>query len=53
MYYQGLGVERDVEKARQFYQTAAPTNRNARLLLEELEMEEQKLKEEEKVDEKE
>jgi len=47
MYYQGLGVERNVEKARQFYQTAAPNNRNARLLLEELEMEERKLKEEE------
>ena len=46
MYYQGLGVERDVEKAKRLYQKAAPTNRNARLLLEEIEMEEQQSKNE-------
>lgn len=41
MYYQGLGIERDVEKARQLYKRAAPKHRNARLLLEELELEEE------------
>ncbi|XP_066921928.1 putative beta-lactamase HcpC [Clytia hemisphaerica] len=46
MYYQGLGVDRDVEKARHYYKSAAPNNRNARMLLEELEMEETKLKNE-------
>lgn len=45
MYYQGLGIERDVEKAKRLYQRAAPKHRNARLLLEELEIEEEKLKE--------
>ena len=46
MYNQGLGVERDVEKARHYYKSAAPNNRNARMLLEELEMEEEKVKNE-------
>lgn len=41
MYYQGLGIEQDIEKARQLYKRAAPKHRNARLLLEELEQEEE------------
>ena len=39
MYYQGLGVDKDLEKAKECYRRAAP-HHNARLLLEELELEE-------------
>ena len=39
MYYHGLGVEKDWNKAKDLYKKAAPTNHNARLLLEELEHE--------------
>ena len=40
MYYQGLGVDKDLEKAKECYRRAAPHHHNARLLLEELELEE-------------
>eukprot|EP00795_Rhopilema_esculentum_P015998 gene15998-7331_t len=39
MYYHGLGVEKDWNAARRLYKKVAPTNHNARLLLEELEAE--------------
>ena len=39
MYYHGLGVDKDWNMARQYYKKAAPSNHNARLLLEELETE--------------
>ena len=39
MYYNGLGVEKDWNMARSYYKKAAPSNHNARLLLEELESE--------------
>lgn len=42
MYAQGLGVEKDLEQARYYYQLAAPNNKNAQLLLEELDMDEKK-----------
>lgn len=44
MYYHGLGVEKNLAKAKELYQRAAPNNHNARLLLEELELEEAKEK---------
>ena len=37
MYYHGLGVEQDWQKARALYKKTAPKHHNARLLLEELE----------------
>lgn len=43
MYYNGLGVDKDIKKAKEFYKMAAIEDKNAQLLLEELEMEEQKL----------
>ena len=46
MYYGGLGVEKDIEKAKQFYKMAANEDKNAELLLKELEMEQQKDKSE-------
>ena len=39
MYYNGLGVERSRQRARELYQLAANSDDNARLLLEELEQE--------------
>ena len=36
MYYNGLGVEKDLEKAKELYSQAAPSNKQAQLLLEEL-----------------
>lgn len=39
MFYHGLGVEKDWNAARLLYKKAAPSNHNARLLLEELETE--------------
>ena len=40
MYYNGLGVLKSREKAKQLYKLAAASDDNARLLLEELEVEE-------------
>lgn len=37
MYYWGYGVDKDWEKARELYREAAKTNKNAELLLKELE----------------
>ena len=42
MFAQGLGVEQDIEQARHYYQLAAPNNKNASLLLEELDIEAKK-----------
>ena len=36
MYYNGLGVEKDWERAKELYSKAAPNNKQAHLLLEEL-----------------
>lgn len=47
MYAQGLGVEKNLEQARHYYQLAAPNNKNAQLLLEELDIDEKKKTEEE------
>jgi len=44
LYYHGLGVEKDLAKAKELYKRAAPKNQNARLLLEELEIEEKQSK---------
>lgn len=43
MYAQGLGVEKNLEQARHYYELAAPNNKNAQLLLEELDIEEKKV----------
>ena len=45
MYYSGLGVPKDKSKAKEFYRLAAGSDKNAKLLLEELELEEQKERE--------
>ena len=42
MYAQGLGVEKNLEQARHYYELAAPNNKNAQLLLEELDLDEKK-----------
>ncbi len=42
MYYNGLGVAKDRSKAKEQYRMAAESDSNAKLLLEELEMEEEK-----------
>ena len=42
MYFTGFGVPEDWKKAKELYQKAAKTNRNARLLLQELEDAERK-----------
>jgi TPR repeat protein len=42
MYYSGLGVLKSRQRAKELYQAAADSDNNARLLLEELEMEEKK-----------
>jgi TPR repeat protein len=39
MYYNGLGVKKDLHKAKELYQKAAENNPNAKALLEELESE--------------
>ena len=41
MYYNGLGVPKSREQAKELYQLAAAVDKNAKLLLEELELEEQ------------
>ena len=45
MYYHGLGVTQNKAKAKELYKLAAVTDKNAKALLEELELEEQKEKE--------
>ena len=42
MYYNGLGVSQNKEKAKELYRAAADKDKNAKALLEELELEEQK-----------
>ena len=37
MYYNGLGVEKDLDKAKELYKLAAKTDKNAEILLKELE----------------
>lgn len=46
MYYNGLGVEKDWNRAKELYRQAAPTNQNAAALLKEVEEDERKLREE-------
>ena len=45
MYYHGLGVTQNKSKAKELYRLAAAVDKNAKALLEELETEEQKEKE--------
>jgi TPR repeat protein len=45
MYYHGLGVGQDKPKAKELYRLAAAKDKNAKALLEELESEEKKEKE--------
>lgn len=45
MYYNGLGVEKDWNRAKELYRKAAMTNKNAEALLKELEEDERKLSE--------
>lgn len=45
MYYHGLGVTQDKSKAKELYSLAAAMDKNAKALLEELEGEEKKEKE--------
>ena len=45
MYYHGLGVTQDKSKAKELYNLAAAKDKNAKALLEELEGEEKKAKE--------
>ena len=40
MYYNGLGVPKDKNKAKELYKQAAVSDKNAKVLLEELELEE-------------
>lgn len=42
MYYNGLGVPMDRAKAKELYKLAADRDKNAKALLEELELEEKK-----------
>jgi len=42
MYYNGLGVPKSRQKAKELYRKAAESDKNAKLLLEEIELEEQK-----------
>ena len=46
MYYNGLGVTKDKTKAKELYKWAADKDKNAKALLEELEIEEKKAKDE-------
>ena len=46
MYYNGLGVSKDKTKAKKLYKLAAEKDKNAKALLEELEIEEKKVKDE-------
>ena len=43
MYYNGFGVEKDWNKAKELYKTASLTNTNAAALLREVEEEERKM----------
>lgn len=42
MYYNGLGVTKDRGKAKEMYRLAADKDKNAKALLEEIELEEKK-----------
>lgn len=53
MYYSGLGVPKSRERAKQLYKMAADRDRNAKLLLEEMELEEKKEQEEKEQERKE
>lgn len=44
MYYNGIGVQKDWNKAKEWYRQAAPTNKNAAALLKEVEEDERRLK---------
>lgn len=44
MYYSGLGVPKDWQRAKELYRAASDADQNAKLLLEELELEEQQQK---------
>lgn len=44
MYYNGLGVSKNKTKAKELYKLAADKDKNAKALLEELEIEEKKAK---------
>lgn len=44
MYYSGMGVPKDEEKAKQFYRMAAEKDKNAQLLLDELEQKQNQIK---------
>lgn len=44
MYYSGMGVPKDWQKAKELYRVASDADQNAKLLLEELELEEQQQK---------
>ena len=37
MYYNGMGVEKDLDKAKKLYELAAATDENAKTLLKEIE----------------
>ena len=43
MYYTGFGVSQDKSKAKELYKMAAEKDKNAKALLEELEIEERKV----------
>ena len=45
MYYNGLGVLKSRQRAKELYTLAAETDKNAKLLLEELEIEEKRERE--------
>lgn len=42
MYYNGLGIPQDRDKAKELYRLAADRDKNAKALLEEIEAEEKK-----------
>ena len=48
MYYNGLGVPKNRDRAKQLYKMAAESDKNAKLLLEEMELEEKEEKEKER-----
>ncbi len=45
MYYNGLGVAKDKQRAKELYTMAADRDKNAKALLEQIEAEEKKAKE--------
>ena len=52
MYYSGLGVSKSRQKAKELYRQAADSDKNAKLLLKEVELEEQKEQQEHQNQEK-